>query len=198
MAEEMKIEDYMQKLEKALMRKWEDEDIIRTMNMITNIFDPNIRADEDNDAVLLIQVQEELKLLLGKTWRETKLKLGNTVGAILFNYYHLLFRSAPAIEIKQTCTLDRDNYDPDHPEDSEEEDRCSVCLEDMSPGIIAISDCGHTFHDMCIYNWLSEKSSCPLCRAPVHPGQLKFLNMAPCLTFRWYDISGLVYMKAQL
>ena len=54
------------------------------------------------------------------------------------------------------------------------EDECSICLELLNKGDLAILDCNHIFHLKCINNWLSYdiksnkkvfylKNTCPLC-----------------------------------
>ncbi|KAL7134837.1 hypothetical protein ABFS83_11G052100 [Erythranthe nasuta] len=49
-------------------------------------------------------------------------------------------------------------------------DHCSVCMEGFGlfdgAGGKQIH-CGHVFHDNCIFQWLSIRDSCPLCRARV-------------------------------
>lgn len=50
---------------------------------------------------------------------------------------------------------------------------CSICLEDVPPMEISNQqkikhlDCAHLFHKACIEEWIKQKPSCPLCRAPV-------------------------------
>ncbi|XAR60755.1 hypothetical protein NMG60_11034246 [Bertholletia excelsa] len=49
------------------------------------------------------------------------------------------------------------------------ETECSICLglfeeEEM---IKVLPKCNHAYHSECIDRWLSNRSSCPLCRAPL-------------------------------
>lgn len=41
---------------------------------------------------------------------------------------------------------------------------CTICLEDNSD---VVTRCGHHFHTRCISKWLTDKGSCPNCRAPL-------------------------------
>lgn len=41
---------------------------------------------------------------------------------------------------------------------------CSICL-DSNP--LFITECGHYFHDRCIYSWLDTKTSCPNCNTEI-------------------------------
>jgi len=43
-------------------------------------------------------------------------------------------------------------------------DDCSICLDTMHTSINKCDGCGNTFHTECITKWLSERSTCPLCR----------------------------------
>ena len=40
---------------------------------------------------------------------------------------------------------------------------CPICLDDNNLDI-SIDKCKHWYHKECIYNWLKESNSCPLCR----------------------------------
>ena len=42
---------------------------------------------------------------------------------------------------------------------------CSICLEDFDQESKVVNlGCKHSFHDVCIRNWLSKRASCPQCR----------------------------------
>jgi hypothetical protein len=49
------------------------------------------------------------------------------------------------------------------------DDGCAVCCEalDAAGGIAAVMPCQHAFHERCLLPWLSRRSTCPLCRAPL-------------------------------
>lgn len=40
---------------------------------------------------------------------------------------------------------------------------CSICQEPLSAEY-RLKGCGHSFHDICVYTWLSINASCPICR----------------------------------
>lgn len=53
---------------------------------------------------------------------------------------------------------------------NERDDHCSICQEQLSSPAQALHGCMHLFHPPCITNWLTEKSTCPVCRKalPLH------------------------------
>ena len=45
---------------------------------------------------------------------------------------------------------------------------CSICLQAITQdNFIHSLPCSHCFHFSCIVRWLTQKSSCPLCRHPI-------------------------------
>ena len=44
--------------------------------------------------------------------------------------------------------------------------QCPVCLEDIPQSRHITTKCGHHFCCGCIYEWVSRKRICPLCRTP--------------------------------
>lgn len=49
---------------------------------------------------------------------------------------------------------------------------CSICIEDLSKSqqsVIEMPNCLHMFHQICLFEWLGRKNSCPLCRRFVRP-----------------------------
>lgn len=52
-------------------------------------------------------------------------------------------------------------------QEEEEEETCAICLEDISEAVQNyqhMQKCPHVFHDDCIFMWLSNNNTCPLCR----------------------------------
>ncbi|KAK9159137.1 hypothetical protein Scep_005711 [Stephania cephalantha] len=51
--------------------------------------------------------------------------------------------------------------------------QCSICLSSFrdEEKVKVLPDCNHTYHPHCVDEWLSSRSSCPLCRASLrlHP-----------------------------
>lgn len=46
-------------------------------------------------------------------------------------------------------------------------DECPICIEDFEINKKCITlNCSHTFHSICIRNWLKKKNICPYCRTP--------------------------------
>jgi len=52
---------------------------------------------------------------------------------------------------------------------------CSVCLSNFEPAHICIvlPGCEHCYHQPCIEEWLSNKSSCPNCRNNIRLGMMR-------------------------
>lgn len=52
---------------------------------------------------------------------------------------------------------------------AEEGEVCGVCQEEMDGGDEDVKSmgCKHRFHGFCIWRWLMERKSCPLCRHPL-------------------------------
>jgi len=45
-------------------------------------------------------------------------------------------------------------------------ERCTICLEDFNKNEeIQLAPCNHGYHKECLANWLTVKSSCPMCQA---------------------------------
>lgn len=52
-----------------------------------------------------------------------------------------------------------------------EEDRCGICWEDYGSstgnGALLKNECGHVFHALCLKNWITIRSICPICKSNV-------------------------------
>ncbi|KAL3835231.1 hypothetical protein ACJIZ3_009967 [Penstemon smallii] len=47
---------------------------------------------------------------------------------------------------------------------------CSICRKETIQGLQVIRmPCSHTFHGICIFQWLARKPTCPLCRSVLFP-----------------------------
>ncbi|XP_025827471.1 E3 ubiquitin-protein ligase RING1-like [Panicum hallii] len=45
------------------------------------------------------------------------------------------------------------------------EHRCAICLEDMEPRQkFRMMPCSHSFHQLCIFDWLQINRLCPICQ----------------------------------
>ncbi|KAM3836488.1 E3 ubiquitin-protein ligase RNF6 isoform 2-T4 [Vipera latastei] len=68
----------------------------------------------------------------------------------------------------QIDNLSTRNYENPHSEDDEISKMCSVCINEYVVGNkLRQLPCMHEFHFHCIDRWLSENSTCPICRQPV-------------------------------
>ena len=43
---------------------------------------------------------------------------------------------------------------------------CSICLKDITQNLITTT-CGHKYHLPCLKTWVSQRETCPMCRAHV-------------------------------
>ncbi|KAJ9138738.1 hypothetical protein NKR19_g7747 [Coniochaeta hoffmannii] len=50
---------------------------------------------------------------------------------------------------------------------------CIICMEELDVGQeVTVLPCNHWFHGNCLTHWLEEKTTCPMCRAPVEPREV--------------------------
>lgn len=40
---------------------------------------------------------------------------------------------------------------------------CCICLDDLNPTTLKLK-CNHSFHNVCIIDWLKRETTCPMCR----------------------------------
>lgn len=55
----------------------------------------------------------------------------------------------------------------EEPEEPTEEDQCAICLDGISTEEKTRLACSHGYHKECIYRWLDQNSTCPICRYQV-------------------------------
>ena len=62
---------------------------------------------------------------------------------------------------------------------------CVICLDSISERCIA-KPCQHSYHYMCILQWLEVRKSCPLCNArvnellsPTEDGRVRKVDISP-------------------
>ncbi len=46
-------------------------------------------------------------------------------------------------------------------------EQCVICLDNLPHQDLRILECGHTFHEECIKDWLYRVPTCPMCRGKV-------------------------------
>lgn len=61
---------------------------------------------------------------------------------------------------------------------------CSICLEDLNENIMALDECGHSYHTQCIENWLQYNVTCPMCRKIVKNYNFK----GEYLKYPWFPL----------
>jgi len=54
-------------------------------------------------------------------------------------------------------------------DDDEAQNTCAICLEEFEIGAYykKLPKCHHSFHAICIDQWLSSRAACPVCREEV-------------------------------
>uniref|UniRef100_A0A7C9DZV7 RING-type E3 ubiquitin transferase n=1 Tax=Opuntia streptacantha TaxID=393608 RepID=A0A7C9DZV7_OPUST len=57
----------------------------------------------------------------------------------------------------------------------QEEGRCVICLEEYQhmDDVGTLKACGHDYHVACVKKWLSMKNTCPICKGPALPDNVK-------------------------
>lgn len=59
------------------------------------------------------------------------------------------------------------------PEREQLEDFCAVCLHDREDRVVSLP-CGHSYHDLCLRNWLKVKATCPVCKRSAREAEAEF------------------------
>ncbi|KAJ9555657.1 hypothetical protein OSB04_010271 [Centaurea solstitialis] len=46
---------------------------------------------------------------------------------------------------------------------------CVICMDafELKTNVTELIECGHCFHDKCIFGWLSKSNTCPVCRCRI-------------------------------
>ena len=50
------------------------------------------------------------------------------------------------------------------PSNSQVDDCCSICLEEIREDGVKTFECDHYFHLECLNQWVSKSATCPVCR----------------------------------
>ena len=87
-------------------------------------------------------------------------------------YYSIIKKNNIPSEIDKFCSLSSNkitiNYknvrDIDPHFILDKNNKCMICLDDISQKNMGITKCNHTFCFNCLYNWISTNNSCPTCR----------------------------------
>ncbi|XP_062217523.1 brassinosteroid-responsive RING protein 1-like [Phragmites australis] len=81
------------------------------------------------------------------------------------------FRPVPAVVIEEALPVVRFDELAEACGDGD----CAVCLSSIGSGdeVRQLSNCRHGFHRGCLDGWMAhDQRTCPLCRAPLIPGEL--------------------------
>eukprot|EP00116_Pleurobrachia_bachei_P005946 sb/3466208/ len=100
----------------------------------------------------------------------------------LINQLFMVPHINDSLSYEEMLVLDENNLDPGHglsPLDISSntvttkfngEQSCNICLCEIDQGVtVRTLPCFHTFHSVCIDNWLCRKAECPVCRHKVGP-----------------------------
>ncbi|PLW20124.1 hypothetical protein PCANC_11660 [Puccinia coronata f. sp. avenae] len=71
-----------------------------------------------------------------------------------------------------------------HREPSQRGDECAICLDLMGASIGPDLQCKHSFHEICILEWINNgtgenRFSCPKCRQPLHKKEVTTTTASP-------------------
>ncbi|KAJ4981220.1 hypothetical protein NE237_032057 [Protea cynaroides] len=79
--------------------------------------------------------------------------------------------SIQALEIKKFD----DEYHTETEDQEQSYSTCMICMDEFVKGVeIARLPCKHFFHGECIFKWLENKNSCPLCRLALPVEELTY------------------------
>ncbi|TVU28008.1 hypothetical protein EJB05_19514, partial [Eragrostis curvula] len=93
-------------------------------------------------------------------------------GALLQQHRRPEFRPLPAVVIEEALPVVRFDELADV---ACGDGDCAVCLSGIDAGdeVRRLSNCRHAFHRGCLDRWMAhDQRTCPLCRAPLIPGDL--------------------------
>ena len=100
----------------------------------------------------------EARLLLSERREES---VSNTAGRVLLIIPQETIRDAHRAAVQQ---LARVIISEQHITNDNNSD-CSICWDPYQLGEAArVMQCGHRYHETCIFTWLESKRTCPLCR----------------------------------
>ena len=113
----------------------------------------NYSIEENNKNIHLSSNDETIKNLGRKLWKLYQVEFHDPIEEIINKF-----------ELETILELWPKEYaDWKKKQDNYEKEMCSICLEycDNAPMYVK---CGHAYHQNCIKEWLSTKSTCPMCR----------------------------------
>ncbi|XP_031475455.1 uncharacterized protein LOC116247411 [Nymphaea colorata] len=116
------------------------------------------------------QAAEDAKSEVATTIRDKVLSIRNNIQSL----------RTILLEIHVECTIEIRNEEADEPSGEHgynrlverlDDDNCAICHSEFSlPGDIAVTTCHHTFHRLCLFQWLYRGTyTCPICRADLAP-----------------------------
>lgn len=56
---------------------------------------------------------------------------------------------------------------------------CPICFDNIEPGAVTVTPCGHVYCQTCIAPWVERQGRCPTCRAPVTSPGLTTIATGP-------------------
>ena len=73
---------------------------------------------------------------------------------------------------------------------------CPVCFEEFDGVSMVTTQCGHTFHRICLRRWLDSHQTCPLCRDTIANYRPDILPVFENCEFHVVDIDDDIRMFA--
>ena len=111
---------------------------------------------KENKDISFFSNNETIKNIGRKLWKLYKVKFDDPFDEIIKKF-----------ELETILELWPEQYaDWKKKQHNYEKEMCSICLEycDNAPMYVK---CGHAYHKNCIEEWLSSKTSCPICREKI-------------------------------
>ncbi|KAL5546188.1 hypothetical protein UlMin_005875 [Ulmus minor] len=111
----------------------------------------------------MLDQHREMRLDVDNMSYEELLALGERIGTV---------NTGLSDELMPKCVTETIYCSSDQIQD---EGSCVICLEEYKnmDDVGTLKTCGHDYHVSCIKKWLSMKNSCPICKGPALPDNMK-------------------------
>jgi len=136
-------------------------------NNVESLEKPNFFSKNSFDILYHLTIIINYLLLLFNYYYKSDIILwGNVCIILAFKEIHMSYMKVRRkyMKYKRFKTF-ASKFSQVPPEEIHQDEKCSICHESL---IVARKvQCGHIFHMKCLYSWLKNNQTCPMCRSTV-------------------------------